>query len=274
MSDGQRPSVPRETRAVDFEMQVADLFAALGADRVVHRAVLAGQGVDLLVTRTGSGGETTRAVVQCKAFTLKVGVGTVSTFASQVENLRESDHVDQGIMVSLSGFTPKAVGVAKQRGIRLYTIDQLRQNLQRLRGALPDVKPVEENRPTGKYVFVLMPFDPKFDDIYWFGIRGAVEDVGFRCERADEIQFVGGVIEKVAEQIRRADIVVADMTGKNANVFYEAGIAHTIDAKKVALIVQSTDDIPFDLRNQNHVVYGGSIKRLRERLKLLLRTLA
>ena len=55
------------------------------------------------------------------------------------------------------------------------------------------------------------------------------------------------------------------MTGKNANVFYETGYAHALN-KRVILLTQKTDDIPFDLRHHHHIVYGGSIVKLKEDL--------
>jgi hypothetical protein len=49
-------------------------------------------------------------------------------------------------------------------------------------------------------------------------------------------------------------LVVVDFSGKNANVFYEAGIAHTL-GKHVVPITQSNDDIPFDLRHHRYLLY-------------------
>lgn len=51
------------------------------------------------------------------------------------------------------------------------------------------------------------------------------------------------------------------MTGRNPNVFYEVGYAHALD-KRVILLTQKVDDIPFDLKNHQHIVYENSIKKL------------
>jgi len=72
-------------------------------------------------------------------------------------------------------------------------------------------------------VFVLMPFDSSFDDIYKFGIKGAAEDSGAYAERIDEQIFSEGILDRVFNQINKADVIVADMTGRNPNVFYEVG---------------------------------------------------
>jgi len=115
------------------------------------------------------------------------------------------------------------------------------------------------------FVFVLMPFDEKFDDIYKFGIKGAAEDVHAYAERVDEQIFVEGMLDRIFNQINKADVIVADMTAKNSNVFYEVGYAHALN-KVVILITQSADDIPFDLKHRQHIVYGGRIDRLRGEL--------
>lgn len=98
------------------------------------------------------------------------------------------------------------------------------------------------------FVFVLMPFASEFDDIYRYGIKKACEDQGCYCERVDEQMFDGTILDRIYNQISRADVVVADMTGKNPNVFYEAGFAHGLK-KRVILLTQNEADIPFDLKH-------------------------
>src|SRR3990172_8794632 len=115
------------------------------------------------------------------------------------------------------------------------------------------------------FVFVLMPFDQKFNDIYKFGIKGAADDVGAYAERVDEQIFTEGILDRVFNQISKADVIVADMTGRNPNVFYEVGYAHAL-GKIVLLLSQNTDDIPFDLKHRPHTVYGGQIDLLRREL--------
>jgi len=113
------------------------------------------------------------------------------------------------------------------------------------------------------YAFVLMPFAPSFDDIYAYGIKRPIERLGIRCEMVDEIQYVGGILEQVFKCIEKARFVVADMTGRNPNVFYEVGYSHAMK-KDVILCTQAADDLPFDLRGYNHIVYNGKIKVLED----------
>ena len=127
-------------------------------------------------------------------------------------------------------------------------------------------------RPTTPkpFVFVLMPFQKEFDDTYKFGIKGAAEEAGAYAERVDEQMFVEGILDRIYNQINKADVIVADMTDQNPNVFYEVGYAHAL-GKVVLLLTRNADDIPFDLKHRPHIVYGGSIDKLKtelvERLK-------
>lgn len=111
------------------------------------------------------------------------------------------------------------------------------------------------------FVFVLMPFDPEFDDIYQLGIKPACKNAGAYAERVDEQLFAESILERVYNQISKADVIIADMTGRNPNVFYETGYAHAL-GKKVILLTQNTEDIPFDLKHYPHIVYGGRITDL------------
>lgn len=115
------------------------------------------------------------------------------------------------------------------------------------------------------FIFVLMPFDRKFKDTYTFGIKGAAEEAGAYAERIDDQIFTEGMLDRIFNQISKADIIVADMTGRNPNVFYEVGYAHAL-GKIVLLLTQNADDIPFDLKHRQHIVYGGEIETLRRQL--------
>lgn len=110
-----------------------------------------------------------------------------------------------------------------------------------------------------------MPFSDSFRDVYRYGIKGAADDAEAYAERLDEQMFDEGMLDRIFNQISKADLIVADMTGQNPNVFYEVGYAHAL-GKIVLLITQSSTDIPFDLRHRPHIIYDGSIETLRPQL--------
>lgn len=115
------------------------------------------------------------------------------------------------------------------------------------------------------FVFVLMPFETAFNDIYKFGIKETAVEAGAYAERVDEQMYDERVLDRIYNQIAKADIIVADMTGRNANVFYETGYAHALD-KRVILLTKDATDIPFDLKDRPHIVYDGSIEKLKSEL--------
>jgi hypothetical protein len=115
------------------------------------------------------------------------------------------------------------------------------------------------------FAFVLMPFAKEFDDIYKLGIQAAAKDFGIVAERVDEQIFSETMLERIYRQIDAADFIIADMTGRNPNVFYEVGYAHA-KGKLCTLLTQTSDDIPFDLKHHRHLVYRNSIQTLRELL--------
>jgi nucleoside 2-deoxyribosyltransferase len=117
------------------------------------------------------------------------------------------------------------------------------------------------------FAFVLMPFDEAFDDIYRLGIKETAEKLGIKAERVDEQIFhKQNILERIYDQIAAADFVIADMTGRNPNVFYEIGYAHG-RGKTCLLLTSNADDIPFDLKHHRHIIYGNSIQNLRQALE-------
>ncbi len=115
-----------------------------------------------------------------------------------------------------------------------------------------------ETRVDPKLVFVLMPFTEQWSDRIWRKvIRPAVEQKGLEVIRADDL-FGRDIMEDVWGSILRAACVVADITGRNANVFYELGIAHTV-GRPVVLLTQAVEDIPFDLNRYRHIVYEDNV---------------
>ena len=121
----------------------------------------------------------------------------------------------------------------------------------------------------------MIPFDAGFNAVY-DSIRQAADNVGLRCRRADDIWENAAIIQDVVALIDHSRVVVCDCTGRNPNVFYEAGIAHTL-GREVILITQSEHDIPFDLRHlrylrylNNAEGYAALVEALRARMQTIL----
>lgn len=108
------------------------------------------------------------------------------------------------------------------------------------------------NRPSA---FVIMPFDEELSPVYEQFIRPVLEHEGFAVERADDIESQRNILKDIINKINSSDLIVADLTDLNPNVFYELGIAHAL-RKKVLLLTQAVEDIPFDLKSYRHMEYS------------------
>ena len=102
-------------------------------------------------------------------------------------------------------------------------------------------------------IAIMMPFAMEFDQVYE-AIKRAVAGCALRCLRADNIWEEATVMQDIFNLIFRAQVIVVDFTGKNPNVMYETGIAHTL-GKHVIPISQSIDDVPFDMRHHRVLRY-------------------
>ena len=123
------------------------------------------------------------------------------------------------------------------------------------------------------FVFVAMPFGGSHStEVYEDAIRPAIEACGLKCKRADEIFDTDVIIESIENDIRSCLLVVADLTGRNPNVFYEIGCARSLD-KEVVLLTQKSDDVPFDLQHRRYISYevtGRNLEKLRATLQKTL----
>jgi len=123
--------------------------------------------------------------------------------------------------------------------------------------------------------FVLMPFDDSFKPIYDKVIKLTVEEADLDCKRADDIFGTNPIIEDIWEYINKARIIIADLTNRNPNVFYEVGISHAL-GKRVILLAQKIEDVPFDLRHIRCIAYRDNMEgrgKLKESLSGTLKNL-
>lgn len=112
---------------------------------------------------------------------------------------------------------------------------------------------IPDKKPQDGSVAVIMPFRAEFDRTY-DAIKNACVLIGSACFRADDIWENTTFIQDIVDLICCSKVVVVDLTGKNPNVIYETGIAHTL-GKHVIPITQVIDDVPSDLRHHRVLKY-------------------
>jgi hypothetical protein len=102
--------------------------------------------------------------------------------------------------------------------------------------------------------FVVIPFREPFMTIYREVIKPLADEAGVTCGHAGEIFGPNRIINDIYSAITFCKVVVAELTGRNPNVFYELGIAHEQE-KPVVMLAQDINDVPFDVRDIRTVVY-------------------
>lgn len=112
--------------------------------------------------------------------------------------------------------------------------------------------------PAGTTCFVMQPFAPPLGGYYETIFKPAIIKAGLQPLRADaEIFGTGKIIDQIWRGIHEAKVLVAELTSKNPNVFYELGLAHALN-KPVVLVSSNEADVPFDLRHIRVIIYDQS----------------
>lgn len=102
--------------------------------------------------------------------------------------------------------------------------------------------------------FVLMPFDDRRNSYFKAILGPACEAAGLHAIKADQIYGTGAIIHDIWRSIWSAQIVIADVTGRNPNVNYELGLCHALGVPTI-LISEVIDDVPFDYRHRRCILY-------------------
>ena len=108
-----------------------------------------------------------------------------------------------------------------------------------------------------------MPFGEEFQPIYDDHIKSTAENLKLSIVRADDFFLGGTIVSDIWALMNGARVVIADCTGRNANVFYELGMAHTL-GKDVILVTQESDNTPFDIRHLRHIEYKYTPRGMRQ----------
>jgi|GEM_PF-4475261 len=107
---------------------------------------------------------------------------------------------------------------------------------------------------------VMMPFRAEFSSTF-DAISQVCESVGLRCVRADDIWENSTFMQDIFDLLYCSRIVVVDFSGRNPNVMYETGIAHTL-GRTVIPIARRVEDVPSDLRHHRALVYLANTEGL------------
>lgn len=157
----------------------------------------------------------------------------------------------------------------EETAYHINVISTLRQRLQ----SIVPANPIWRGRlfeTDTTLAFCLLLFKDNFMQVFEEGVLPAIEAAGLRGIHAGQIFDNREIIEDIWESICTSRIVIADVTDRNPNVFYELGICHTL-GKEVIVITQRSEDVPFDIRHRKFIEYiPNKMSSLRTRLQQTL----
>ena len=129
----------------------------------------------------------------------------------------------------------------------------------------------DEAKEEANLVFVLTPFGKDFEEDF-NTVKNICEGVGLRCVRGDENHATGDILSHVLRLIWKSKYIIANITSRNANVYYELGIAQAL-GKPVILITRDLGGLSFDLQSQRVVVYKDNQTLVSKLKDMLFRTI-
>ncbi|SHN48251.1 hypothetical protein [Cryptosporangium aurantiacum] len=117
-----------------------------------------------------------------------------------------------------------------------------------------------------KKCFIIMPFGGSGEDddetrrhylgVYQSILKPAAENAGYVVKRADTSAMPGNITKDIIKDLAESDLVIADLTGGNANVFFELGIRHVLHRSGTVHVVDAKSEIPFDVQQYRVVKYS------------------
>lgn len=166
------------------------------------------------------------------------------------------DKIDSFISVFVESIKYAGMGEEKDGKFRLFNVDAA-GNTETLGKESTEIKRLgkKANVSVGDSCFIMMPFGEPIGGYYEKIYEPAIKKAGLTPIRADnEIFGTGKIIDQIWRGINDAKVLVAELTNRNPNVFYELGLAHALN-KPVVLVSSNESDVPFDLRHIRVIYY-------------------
>lgn len=126
-----------------------------------------------------------------------------------------------------------------------------------------------------KKCLALIPFSKEFNAVFHNAIQPAADSLGFHCSKVDIPYAPAAIVGHIIKRIFQDDLIIADITGSNPNVFYELGVAHTVANKTIMICEETGEKLPFDLAAYRVLFYrkpvDGVWDHVREAIKDAIR---
>lgn len=133
--------------------------------------------------------------------------------------------------------------------------------------ATPDRVPDDHKDKHKKSIAIIYPFKNKRT---YEAIAKACSNLGVKHKRADDRWLHNAFLDDIEDVIRSSQIIIADITGKNAAVFYEIGIAREMGKTIIPISQDSPDDLPEDIRHMKVQTFNAESRNAYEKLTITL----
>jgi hypothetical protein len=142
--------------------------------------------------------------------------------------------------------------------------DMLNQYTDDVDQLAEDVISLCENLMTSNSVFIVMSFKKEYIDVY-DAYAAVCKDFGFKAARTDQVTSLERITPRILDGIRHSAFVIADVTEKSLNVFYEIGFAEGM-GRPVILTAREGTELPFDIKD-TPIVFWSTLNELKQRLQ-------
>jgi hypothetical protein len=106
--------------------------------------------------------------------------------------------------------------------------------------------------------FVAMQFSEPYNEVYRDAVEPLVKEIGFEPLRIDDVYGPGIIVNDIINNLSESSIVLAEISEKNANVYYELGLAHAF-GKPTLLMATKGTSLPFDVGSHRCIFYENTI---------------
>ena len=114
------------------------------------------------------------------------------------------------------------------------------------------------------------------DELFEFVIEPACKNRGYEVLRSDKISDNGMITQSIIENILQADLAIADLSGRNPNVFYELAIRHSYGLPVIQITRDELNEIPFDVHNVRTIQYdlsASGANKARQQIESVIETI-
>ena len=178
--------------------------------------------------------------------------------AGLVDNLKRNHPYDVEVGVEGQRVTLKVDGIRVLNHVLREPLERDQIGLLAMGSEPVSFGPVEV-ATQAVTAFVIMQFTSPFNELYDDVIRPVCADLGIEAFRASDIYRPGVILQDITQGLAESNVIVAEITPANPNVFYELGYSHALN-KPVILLAERDTELPFDIGGYRVIFYEDAIR--------------